>query len=247
MSVFDEQIKTPLRVDDPLSDRSLPGAGKLSWTAKNRAQALDGTAGIDAKLVHGDRWQTIDANFTEQIAEIVDTHIGGDERHRVMGDLTIKIHGNQQETIMQTYTHTIVGNHVQSNLAARSDTYGGPHTITHLNVEQKADSTKWFNWEPYKFEIIGRSIGVNVVKMEATYQTHEVNAIKLELLGVGVEAALIKEETKLVRNEKELVKNDIHPLKNNIAAVQPRVAPLRAEVSLRVSPMAISMLGVGAK
>ena len=59
MSVFDGQIQTPLRVDDPLTDRNMPPAGKLSWTAKSKT-ALAGCTGIDAKLVHGDRWQQLE-------------------------------------------------------------------------------------------------------------------------------------------------------------------------------------------
>ena len=82
MPVFDRSIKVPRAVPDPKTDKNLPPPQALSWGAIKSVSALAGTTGVDAKLVHGDRYQVIDANLTTNIAvnEIYD--IGNNQTDR---------------------------------------------------------------------------------------------------------------------------------------------------------------------
>ena len=83
MSVFDGSTKTPLRVSDPLTDKNLSAPGSLSFGGMTSTSGLASCTGIDAKLVHGDRWQQIDNNMTEIIGINEKTTIGNNETHTV--------------------------------------------------------------------------------------------------------------------------------------------------------------------
>ena len=78
MGVFDNSTKIGVRVQDPGTDRSLTPSGALSYPSINTPGALAGTTGIDCKLVHGDRWQQILGNMTENYAGNVNTNIAVD-------------------------------------------------------------------------------------------------------------------------------------------------------------------------
>jgi hypothetical protein len=100
MSVFDETIRTRLRVPDPLRDHATPDSGKLTWGGGNTA--LAGTNGIDAKLVHGDRYQLIEASQTEQF--------NNDLKQTVKKDKTVRIEGILQTTVEQGERRIVKGN-----------------------------------------------------------------------------------------------------------------------------------------
>jgi len=84
MPVFDKSTKVGRNVSDPGSDKSLPDGKSLSYGAMPSSGGLAGATGVDCKLVHGDRWQQIDGNFTEQTNSNVKTTILADETRNVV-------------------------------------------------------------------------------------------------------------------------------------------------------------------
>ena len=90
-SVFDATNKVPRRVKDPITDDTLPSPGSLNWKQITSPTALAGTTGVDAMLVHGDRWQEMKGSLTENYAV--------DKKITVKGKHTETITGNRSITV----------------------------------------------------------------------------------------------------------------------------------------------------
>ena len=66
-STFAADLKTVNGSFDPSTDHTTPKIGALNLSAMPSLTALPITTGVDAKLIHGDRWQQIDGKQTEKI------------------------------------------------------------------------------------------------------------------------------------------------------------------------------------
>lgn len=107
MSVFDNSVKIGVRVKDPGTDKNLTPSGSLDYHGMTSASALSGTTGIDCKLVHGDRWQEIKGNMTEDYSGSVKTDITQDEHISVGGTVFLNVttgwNENQFGPVNRTY------------------------------------------------------------------------------------------------------------------------------------------------
>jgi hypothetical protein len=136
-SVFDGNTKTGLRVADPKMDKTLLGSGSLAFGGMASATGLAGCNGIDAKLVHGDRWQQIDANFTEQVNADEKITILGNVTRMVVGNRTLTTVGNVTSTIVSNNNETVVGSTIRTHVGAAAHTYVSNHVATHASPQNR--------------------------------------------------------------------------------------------------------------
>ncbi len=122
MPVFNNNIKTALRVTDPVTDKNLTPSGSLSYTGITGTTALAGTTGIDCKLVHGDRWQEIKGNMTEHYTLNVKTTIDQ--------NWTILVNGQMFLTVMQGFTEQEYGPVNRTYQMVVNDTFLSDHNVS---------------------------------------------------------------------------------------------------------------------
>ena len=99
-NVFDSVIKTPLRLKDPITDDTLPSIGSLSWASMTSDSALSGTTGADSMLVHGNRWQQVYGDLTENYSGSKEIDVKGKHHETIKGDRSITVTaGNMEHTV----------------------------------------------------------------------------------------------------------------------------------------------------
>jgi hypothetical protein len=122
MSVFDNTVKIGRRVADPLTDKKLDSPGSLSWGGITGTSALAGTTGVDCKLIHGDRWQQILGNMTENYTGNVNTTI--------FQNWTIMVMGVMNLTVIQGYNEVEMGPVNRTYMMVVNDTFLMDHNVT---------------------------------------------------------------------------------------------------------------------
>jgi len=128
MAVFDGEVKTRRAVADPKTDKTLPSPGSLSWGGIKGIAGLAGTNGIDCKVVHGDRWQQIDGNHTEQVNANLQSTIMGNETRTIVQNQNLTTMGNVSKSILSNYTRTIIGAELGTNIGPFNRTDIAPIT-----------------------------------------------------------------------------------------------------------------------
>ncbi|HUA83758.1 MAG TPA: hypothetical protein VMB85_07855 [Bryobacteraceae bacterium] len=122
MGVFNNSVKIGVRVEDPGTDKKLPPSGALSYPSITAPSALAGTTGIDCKLVHGDRWQQILGNMTENYTDNVNTTVGQ--------NWTIQVNGIMNLTVMLGYNETEWGPVNRTYQQVVNDTFNSDHNVS---------------------------------------------------------------------------------------------------------------------
>jgi hypothetical protein len=215
MSVFDQNIRTPLRVPDPLRDHTTPDSGKLTWGGGT--VALAGTNGIDAKLVHGDRYQLIEASQTEEF--------GRDLKQTVKKDKTVRIEGILKTTVEQGERRVVKGNRATAvenedllevkqvyTITVKSGLYDltvtGEHRTHIYGQEMKAvvgsslhnEAESWIKYTGLKrWQYGGLNIGtygVNIAAYGGTssfaFAEHKIRGGQIQILGVDSKLEVVK-------------------------------------------------------
>jgi len=221
MSVFDNSVKTATRVQDPGSDKSLSPSGALAYSSMTSPAGLAGCTGLDATLVHGDRWIQIDSNQTETISLNV--------LQKIEGNQTITVTGNQTETICGTANETVIGPHIIANMNVFNETRIGAHIQTHGGIEWIHDKeNEWhyggLQWTFYsimheiEIEHLELAAGHNEVKGQHNYFSVNDNT-----------AVLFQFQTKALNAEADGTEADIKGLKGDVKALQGKVGALEAK------------------
>jgi hypothetical protein len=122
MGVFDGNVKIPLRVADPLTDKSLGDSGLLPWGSITSLTGLAGTTGTDCKLVHGDRWQEIQGNMNEHYTLNVNTTIDQ--------NWTIQVNGIMNLTVVMGYNEEEQGPVNRHYVKVVTDTFDSDHNVS---------------------------------------------------------------------------------------------------------------------
>jgi hypothetical protein len=202
MPVFDGKIKTPLRVEDPLTDRSLPAAGVLSWAGRRTVSGLAGCTGVDARLVHGDVWEQIDANITT-IIDQNEAHNVKQNRDTLVVLKDTLILGDLDETVRRTSSYHHVGAEISTNVGATIHNYVQPLTENHLsprNIHEPTNTIECFGdvftiqganktLVGTQIQGVGMSIGAIGVQAQgigAQVQQMGVFNLQMALVNVGV-------------------------------------------------------------
>jgi hypothetical protein len=118
---------------DPSNDHKTPKLGSLNLGAMTSLTALAGTNGVSVSLVHGDEWNQMEGNQTENVLKYRKTTIKLNDKYTVNGDVINRVVG--------TTNDTRIGVHNQTNVAPRNDTFVSTRTEDHHQPEQKHQPT----------------------------------------------------------------------------------------------------------
>jgi len=234
MSAFDAVSRTRRAVADPDTDRRLPEARSLSWTAITQSAALNGTMGAHAELLHGDRWQQTDGNHTESVL--------GNQLHTVKGNQSIVIGRNHKETLVKHCWQNIIGPHLVTNHSVRNETRMGNCDTVYGDwyVHDDAHDGRFFLADTYfksatvmSFEVDTLfKVEIHGVHLEAAPLHIELKALKAEFDVSDNEFSVLPEETKVSGAEVNGLKDTIHGMKAKIAAADSGLAAVRQDVRL---------------
>lgn len=159
MSTFDDVVKTGTRKNAANGDKDLPDLGALNPSAMTSITALAGTNGIEVSLVHGDEWNQMEGNLTENILKNLLTHITLDETRTVDQNLINRVNG--------TTNDTRVGVHNQTNIAPRNDEFMHTRSEIHHQPEQREQKTEDFNILNVVREVAKEIFEFQYLKIEA--------------------------------------------------------------------------------
>src|SRR5579884_4003610 len=134
---FDGKTKVGRRVADPKTDKVRSAPGALIFAAMTTPAGLAGCTGIDDKLIHGDRWQQIDGNFTEQVNANEMTTILGNQTRTVIGNRNLTTVGNVNSTTVSNLNQTVVGSTIRTYVGAAAYNYVSNHVATHASPQNR--------------------------------------------------------------------------------------------------------------
>lgn len=232
MPVFDKSTKVGRKVKDPSSDKTLPSGKALSYGAMTSAGGLAGATGIDCKLVHGDRYQVIDAKMTETIAADEQTTIGGNENHLVGQTRATMIGQNETIIIGGNEMVTVVGTLNILQIGAKNDVTVGPVSRLNSSPDNQAEPTNKMrvfgiefkiceseaSFTPAKLEVVGASVASTQFKFEVT-------TMGIDVKGIDVAGAILSAESKTIKMELEALKSYTFGGEVKLAAADAAVVP----------------------
>ncbi|NYF78656.1 hypothetical protein [Granulicella arctica] len=135
---FSGAPKTSNQSFDPSTDNKTPSLGSLNMKSMPSPTALSGTTGIDCSLIHGDEWNQIEGNLTENILKNHKATVMINETHTVNNNLVHRVNG--------TTNDTRIGVHNQTNIAPRNETYAHTLSETHHQPEHREQKTEDHNF-----------------------------------------------------------------------------------------------------
>jgi hypothetical protein len=119
---------------DSSSDHKTPSLGALSMGSMTSLTALSGTTGIDCSLIHGDEWNQMEGNLTENILKNHTAVITLNETYTVKSNVVKRVNG--------TTNDTRVGVHNQTNISPRNDVFMHTRSETHHQPECREHKTE---------------------------------------------------------------------------------------------------------
>lgn len=238
MGIFAGSTKISRAVTDPGLDHTLPSPGALSWGAITAASAVAGTTGADAKLVHGDRWQQIDGNFTETMGGNLLSTVTGDQTHSVTGSQTMTVTQDQTETVVGNTLHTMIGPQIVTNMNVRNET----RAVTHLHTH----GDNFFQYGPDNaFHYCETNMGAWIFMSEAEVEHTEValHHLEFKIIGhnyfSGIETAIsaIKSENEPMTLAAALVALHLMTAQADVKALEAKAGVLQPKI-VACAPMA---------
>ena len=136
-SVFGGATQTPTRANESSADCKQQTLGLLNLKAMTDPTALAGTKGTEASLIHGETWNQMEVNQTENILGWQKFTVTGVETHKALSNLVHRVDGSTNDTR--------VGVHNQTNIAPRNDEFMHTRTETHHRPEQIHQPTQLMN------------------------------------------------------------------------------------------------------
>ena len=225
---FDGGTFTETRVKVQEGDRALAPSGSLTWTTITTPTALAGCVGIDAKLVHGDRWQTIDANFTEMIYGDVKSTIFGNQIHTVMTNQTLTTIGNVTHMIVGTLNAVNVGSITHMIIGTYLGTYISPHTVNFISpMTENHAAPKTVN-EPLYMK-------TSAIELASVGVAQGNTGLKVESVGVGIGVTGLKVEATALKQKSEALSAAMQGLLGRIIPLDGKVGAMAAKANPRVN------------
>ena len=178
--VFDAAVATPTRDNGAANDHQLPAMNSLNLKAMTTATALAGTTGTDAKLIHGDRWQEIVGNLTENVSDDLTTHIFKNQTWTIDEDLKHKVSGKTTDTRVEDFKEYF--------LAETRSEYTLEHTEQHHDKDHVINPTHTFDILNVEGEYKNVDFAVKATVIEAKGIVTDVTVAKAEAWGAGAEA-----------------------------------------------------------
>ncbi len=177
MAVFDGAVKIGRAVADPGTDQTLPPSGALSFGAIKSNTALASTTGIDAKLVHGDRWQEIAGSLNENIHQNQKTTVDQNHNRTVTGNQVVRVVG--------TTTDTRVDSQLKTFYNSSTFIYNQPRVEQHSATEQKHNPTTESELKNEHLEHTSWKVAGTGLHMEGKGMAVEGKAVSLDGVGAG--------------------------------------------------------------
>jgi hypothetical protein len=237
MSAFDGEIKIARAVSDPQTDHTLPSSKSLSWKAITTPTALAGTTGIHCELVHGDQWNELKGNHTENIAR----------------NQTLKVVGKHKETLVESCYQNIIGPQIVQNNTVRNETRLGKFSLIYGDNSTTQDSSGDQNVKPFdysctwvtsfecdttKLEVKGAhgeltDLHAELVPIHAEFMGFhtEISGIHNSVVGGKNEATEDDNKAKTIEENFRTVNGLIAGVKNDVSAVESSVTSVRSHVS----------------
>lgn len=223
MAVFDGQVKTGLRVSDPGTDKRLPGPGSLSYGSMTSEGAIEGVAGVDCLLTHGDVWREIDGTEQRQTWKNHMANILGQETYTVQQMQTIQITGPVTHTINTDLNFTVLGTHNTVNIGPHNASFVAPQSESRQSpksmeepvsrMESRGEKIEWLSGG--KFEL---NYGINA----------EVNTgMKTEITNLSLEVCSLKGEAEMGHQKSEALSQKMQGLANKVMGVNSEVGARR--------------------
>jgi hypothetical protein len=225
-AVFDGKTKVGRAVADPGTDDTLPNPGSMAYGAIATPVSLSGTIGAHSMLVHGDRWQQIDGNFTESVGSDLRTTISGNQTHTTQGNQTVTVSGDHNETVMGNTMQTMIGPQIVSNMDVRNETRAVTHVHTH--------GDNFFQYDPNaKFQVHDLDMQATLEFMfEAELEHTEIAYHHLEAKVAHNYFAAIDSSTCATRFQNQAMNEDVAISWGTIRLLQQHISALQNETEM---------------
>lgn len=221
MGVFDKSTKTGRKVKDPGTDNGLPAGGALNYGAVPSATAVSGCTGIDAQLIHADKWVQIDANHTEKITGNVLEKIGINQK--------IMVGGDQTETISGTCNETIIGPHIISNLNVFNETRIGAHIQHHGGIQWVHDKEDEWHYGGLQWTFYSIMHEIEIDHLELAAGHNEVKGQHNYFSVNDNSAVLFKFETKALNAEADGADANVKGAQGDVKGMEGKAGALEAK------------------
>lgn len=223
-SVFDmDKLTVTQEQRSPFTLSKVPGirqgAGQAAQIA-NQAFLL-GCPGVDAKLVNGDRWQTITGNMHEETQGDWYGKVVGSRKQEILRDDTHWVIGNLTQMVIGNVCILIVGSHVESHVGAYVISFVAPMTENHA-------ATKSVN-EPFEFKVEGGEFSLK------GWEVGIVPTIGIEVTGVKLGVTGLKGETEVLKLTSEALCARMHIGAAKIVALDTKLGALLAKAQPAVN------------
>jgi len=181
-----------------------------------RQNFLHRCPGVDVKLVHGDRWQTITGNMHEETEGDWYGKVVGSLKREILRDETVWVIGNATRMVMGNVFSVVVGTFTGSHVGAYIISFVAPMTEIHAStkniVETHKNETEFVETKiVWLFEYVG------------------ISGLKLETVMAKVSLGGIKADVYALHAISEVIKTKLHLLEAAGAALEAKLG-LRVKV-----------------
>jgi hypothetical protein len=248
MPIFNNATLTELAQGFTAADSSLTtnykGSAPIDKTITQDSW-LPGTKGLDCKLVHGDRWQELKGNLTENIASSAITNVGGKagaaiDSSPVTGSWTISIAGNEDITVYGNLNQEVYG---ESNYLF-VDTTDSTHVQT-VNFDYQSPMNAF---QPTQhFQAITWT-GIATL-FQLTLAASIVQAFGVQLSGgivYNLSAALINHQVGIICPTNAVIDDDAHLSKADLEVINNKIGALDNTTDLLICNVVALDLHAGA-
>lgn len=180
MAVFSSNVLTATGANGITGDGTPPNLGSLNAQAMTSPSAVSGTNGIDSKLIHGDRWQEIQGNQTENIKNDLKTHIKQNETWIIDDNLDFTVTGETKDNR--------VGEVNEYYHSGSKFEYFGEHTDLHHEQDHQINPTHTFDILNVEGEYKNIDLAIKASVIEAKGMVLDATVAKAEAWGAGAEA-----------------------------------------------------------
>jgi hypothetical protein len=202
---------------DPSSDNKTPKLGLLSLNAMTSPTALGGTNGIDCSLIHGDEWNQMEGNLTENTLKKHIGYVKGDETYTVNGDLVMRVNGTTHDTRVQQHNQINISARLDVFIHTRSEVHYQPECREQKTADNESDNNIWhvdkknLAWHMFMIDIFGTRAEFNLTMN-----------VEKKLLQVGANIFVIEDRAFEVKMEE--IKTSLGGLASEIKAGKLKVA-----------------------
>lgn len=248
MPIFNSATLTELAQGFTAADSSLTtnykGSAPLNSTITQDSW-LPGTTGLDCKLVHGDRWQELNGQLTENIASSATTNVGGKSGASIdsspaPGSWTISVAGNEDLTVYGNLNQEVYGQSTYLFVDMMDSTHVQTVNFDYqspMNAFQPTQNFQAITW-----------IGLATF-FQLTLASSIVQAFGVQLSGgiiYNLSAALINHQVGIVCPTNAVVDDDAHLSKADVEVINNKIGALDNTTDLLVTDVVGLTLIAGA-